>query len=142
MKYVVVSGGVVSGLGKGVTASSIGLILKSCGFRVTAIKIGLSLFLSQQFFHVKRTCHLLVLSRKVRFFSFLHFFFFLLLIIFLTAKLRKEKKSFRFDFLAPTNMKRELIFLYLLTRAYKVKKKNLEYSKILIFSTFTVINPC
>ncbi|CAA7020902.1 unnamed protein product [Microthlaspi erraticum] len=39
MKYVVVSGGVVSGLGKGVTASSIGLILKSCGFRVTAIKI-------------------------------------------------------------------------------------------------------
>ena len=76
MKYVVVSGGVVSGLGKGVTASSIGLILKSCGFRVTAIKIGLSLFFSQQFFHVKRTCHLLVLSRKVRFFSFLHFFFF------------------------------------------------------------------
>jgi len=46
MKYVVVSGGVVSGLGKGVTASSIGLILKSCGFRVTAIKIGLIFFLS------------------------------------------------------------------------------------------------
>ncbi|KAG8472556.1 hypothetical protein CXB51_034517 [Gossypium anomalum] len=30
---------VVSGLGKGVTASSIGLLLKSCGFRVTSIKI-------------------------------------------------------------------------------------------------------
>ncbi|CAN8325742.1 unnamed protein product [Cochlearia groenlandica] len=40
MKYVVVTRGVVSGIGKGVTASSIGLILKSCGFRVTAIKIG------------------------------------------------------------------------------------------------------
>ena len=40
MKYVVVSGGVVSGLGKGVTASSIGVVLKSCGLRVTSIKIG------------------------------------------------------------------------------------------------------
>uniref|UniRef100_M1B2B0 CTP synthase n=1 Tax=Solanum tuberosum TaxID=4113 RepID=M1B2B0_SOLTU len=39
MKYVLVTGGVVSGLGKGVTASSIGLILKSCGLRVTSIKI-------------------------------------------------------------------------------------------------------
>ncbi|GMH02416.1 hypothetical protein Nepgr_004255 [Nepenthes gracilis] len=39
MKYVLVTGGVVSGLGKGVTASSIGLILKACGLRVTAIKI-------------------------------------------------------------------------------------------------------
>ncbi|XP_022749305.1 CTP synthase-like isoform X1 [Durio zibethinus] len=39
MKYVVVTGGVVSGLGKGVTASSIGLVLKSCGLRVTSIKI-------------------------------------------------------------------------------------------------------
>lgn len=39
MKYVVVSGGVLSGLGKGVTASSIGLLLKSAGLRVTAIKI-------------------------------------------------------------------------------------------------------
>lgn len=44
MKYVLVTGGVVSGLGKGVTASSIGLILKACGLRVTSIKIGLSLF--------------------------------------------------------------------------------------------------
>lgn len=39
MKYVLVSGGVVSGLGKGVTASSIGLVLKACGLRVTSIKI-------------------------------------------------------------------------------------------------------
>ncbi|XP_057419537.1 uncharacterized protein LOC130713759 [Lotus japonicus] len=39
MKYVLVTGGVVSGLGKGVTASSIGLLLQACGLRVTAIKI-------------------------------------------------------------------------------------------------------
>lgn len=38
-KYVVVSGGVISGIGKGLTASSIGVLLKSCGWRVTAIKI-------------------------------------------------------------------------------------------------------
>jgi CTP synthase (UTP-ammonia lyase) len=40
MKYVLVTGGVVSGLGKGVTASSIGLLLQACGLRVTSIKIG------------------------------------------------------------------------------------------------------
>lgn len=40
MKYVLVTGGVVSGLGKGVTASSIGVLLKNCGFRTTCIKIG------------------------------------------------------------------------------------------------------
>ncbi|KAM7276252.1 hypothetical protein ACFE04_018118 [Oxalis oulophora] len=39
MKYVLITGGVVSGLGKGVTASSIGVVLKSCGLRVTSIKI-------------------------------------------------------------------------------------------------------
>ncbi|CAL4909639.1 unnamed protein product [Urochloa decumbens] len=39
MKYVLVTGGVVSGLGKGVTASSIGVLLKGCGLRVTSIKI-------------------------------------------------------------------------------------------------------
>lgn len=43
MKYVLVTGGVVSGLGKGVTASSIGVVLKACGLRVTSIKIGLFL---------------------------------------------------------------------------------------------------
>ena len=40
MKYIVVTGGVVSGLGKGVTASSIGVVLKACGLRPTSIKIG------------------------------------------------------------------------------------------------------
>lgn len=49
MKYVLVTGGVVSGLGKGVTASSIGLILKACGLRVTAIKIGICCFPSSPF---------------------------------------------------------------------------------------------
>ncbi|XXG61605.1 hypothetical protein AAC387_Pa05g0176 [Persea americana] len=39
MKYVLVTGGVVSGLGKGVTASSIGVVLKASGLRVTSIKI-------------------------------------------------------------------------------------------------------
>ena len=37
MKYVVVTGGVLSGLGKGVTDSSIGVLLKSAGLRVTAV---------------------------------------------------------------------------------------------------------
>lgn len=44
MKYVLVTGGVVSGLGKGVTASSIGVVLKACGLRVTSIKIGALFF--------------------------------------------------------------------------------------------------
>jgi CTP synthase (UTP-ammonia lyase) len=39
MKYIVVTGGVVSGLGKGITISSIGRVLKASGLRVTAIKI-------------------------------------------------------------------------------------------------------
>ncbi len=38
-KYVFVTGGVVSGLGKGVTAASVGRLLKSRGLRVTAIKL-------------------------------------------------------------------------------------------------------
>ncbi|CAG9467085.1 unnamed protein product [Pedinophyceae sp. YPF-701] len=39
MKYVLVTGGVVSGLGKGVTASSVGVLLQAMGLRVTSIKI-------------------------------------------------------------------------------------------------------
>ena len=39
MKYVIVTGGVMSGLGKGITSSSIGRILKGKGYEVTAIKI-------------------------------------------------------------------------------------------------------
>ncbi|MBY0293840.1 CTP synthase [Patescibacteria group bacterium] len=38
-KYIFVVGGVMSGIGKGVASSSIGRILKSKGFKVTAIKI-------------------------------------------------------------------------------------------------------
>jgi CTP synthase len=37
-KYVFVSGGVLSGLGKGVTAASLGVLLKAHGFKVTNIK--------------------------------------------------------------------------------------------------------
>ena len=39
MKYIFVTGGVLSGLGKGISTSSIGLLLKKCGMSVTAIKI-------------------------------------------------------------------------------------------------------
>ncbi|KAE8906018.1 CTP synthase 1 [Phytophthora fragariae] len=39
MKYLAVTGGTVSGLGKGITISSIGVVLKSLGLRVTSIKI-------------------------------------------------------------------------------------------------------
>ncbi|HEC96110.1 MAG TPA: CTP synthase [Euryarchaeota archaeon] len=38
-KYLFITGGVLSGLGKGITASSIGRILKEYGLKVTAIKI-------------------------------------------------------------------------------------------------------
>ncbi len=39
MKYIIVTGGVISGLGKGITTSSIAKILKTRGLNVTAIKI-------------------------------------------------------------------------------------------------------
>lgn len=39
MRYVIVTGGVLSGLGKGIITSSIGRLLKCCGLDVTAIKI-------------------------------------------------------------------------------------------------------
>ena len=38
-KYIFIVGGVMSGVGKGTTAASIGKILQARGFRVTAIKI-------------------------------------------------------------------------------------------------------
>jgi CTP synthase len=37
-KYIFVSGGVISGIGKGVTAASIGFLLKSAGYKVSPIK--------------------------------------------------------------------------------------------------------
>ena len=42
-KYIFVSGGVISGLGKGITAASIGMLLKSRGIRVTNVKIDMYL---------------------------------------------------------------------------------------------------
>lgn len=39
MKFIFVTGGVLSGLGKGVVSASVGLLLKSKGFSVTSIKI-------------------------------------------------------------------------------------------------------
>ena len=38
-KYIIVTGGVISGIGKGITASSIGVVLKMLGFKPTAMKI-------------------------------------------------------------------------------------------------------
>ncbi len=38
MKYIIVSGGVLSGLGKGITAASLGLLLQSRGYKVTIMK--------------------------------------------------------------------------------------------------------
>jgi CTP synthase len=38
-KYIFVTGGVVSSLGKGITTSSIGALLRARGYRVTAVKI-------------------------------------------------------------------------------------------------------
>lgn len=38
-KFVVITGGVVSGLGKGITAGSLGRLLKARGFSVTALKL-------------------------------------------------------------------------------------------------------
>lgn len=37
-KYIFITGGVISGLGKGITSASIGIILKSKGYKVTNIK--------------------------------------------------------------------------------------------------------
>jgi CTP synthase len=37
-KFIFITGGVVSGLGKGITAASLGRLIKSRGFRVTALK--------------------------------------------------------------------------------------------------------
>ena len=38
-KYIFVFGGVLSGLGKGIVASSLGYLLKSKGFKVTIQKL-------------------------------------------------------------------------------------------------------
>jgi len=38
VKYILVSGGVLSGLGKGITAASLGLLLQSRGYKVTIMK--------------------------------------------------------------------------------------------------------
>ncbi|TSC53977.1 MAG: CTP synthase [Microgenomates group bacterium LiPW_16] len=42
-KYIFISGGVISGLGKGITTASIALLLKSAGFAVSPVKIDMYL---------------------------------------------------------------------------------------------------
>lgn len=39
MKYILVTGGVISGVGKGIISSSLGVLLKNNGYKVSAIKI-------------------------------------------------------------------------------------------------------
>ena len=41
-KYIFVTGGVVSGLGKGITAASLGRLLKARGLKVTAHNLEMS----------------------------------------------------------------------------------------------------
>ena len=43
-KYIFVVGGVLSGVGKGVTAASIGRIFKNYGFNVVNVKLIISIF--------------------------------------------------------------------------------------------------
>ncbi|OGY30129.1 MAG: CTP synthase [Candidatus Woykebacteria bacterium RIFCSPHIGHO2_02_FULL_43_16b] len=43
MKYIFVSGGVISGLGKGITTSSLGLILQSKGYKISPVKVDMYL---------------------------------------------------------------------------------------------------
>ncbi len=42
-KYIFISGGVISGLGKGITTATIGLLLKSYGFKVSTAKVDMYL---------------------------------------------------------------------------------------------------
>src|SRR5437667_6233219 len=39
-KYIFISGGVISGIGKGITAASISLLLKAAGYKIAPIKFG------------------------------------------------------------------------------------------------------
>ena len=51
-KYIFVTGGVVSGLGKGITAASLGRLLKNRGYKVTIQKFDPYLNLSFYLFLV------------------------------------------------------------------------------------------
>ena len=37
-KYIFIPGGVISGIGKGITSASLALLLQSCGYKVAPIK--------------------------------------------------------------------------------------------------------
>src|SRR6185436_17754459 len=42
-KYIFISGGVISGLGKGITAASLAAILKSKGYKISPVKVDMYL---------------------------------------------------------------------------------------------------
>ena len=48
VKYVFVTGGVVSGLGKGITAASLGRLLKARGYQVTCRNLIPTLILTRE----------------------------------------------------------------------------------------------
>ena len=58
MKYVFVTGGVVSGLGKGITAASLGRLLKARGYHVTMQKL-------DPYINVDRRCCPLCSTAKI-----------------------------------------------------------------------------
>ena len=43
MKYIFISGGVISGLGKGIITSSLALLLKDLGFKIAPVKVDMYL---------------------------------------------------------------------------------------------------
>ena len=70
MKYILVTGGVISGIGKGVTAASLGVILKHTGMAVTSIKIDPYINIGKILNHSK---YGLGSFKKLNVVSFLHY---------------------------------------------------------------------
>ena len=60
MKYILVTGGVISGIGKGIISSSIGTILHSYGLRVTSIKVIERKFMIEKRRFCYRSIHILI----------------------------------------------------------------------------------
>lgn len=70
-KYIFISGGVISGLGKGITTASIGLLLKSAGFKVSAMKADMYLNIDAGTMNPdeKKTCSVLDLQSLLTWFT-------------------------------------------------------------------------
>src|SRR2546430_11569935 len=64
VKYVIVTGGVLSGLGKGISTSSIGVLLKSKGLKVCPVKIRSEEHTSELQSQSNIVCRLLLEKKK------------------------------------------------------------------------------